>query len=522
MEVAGLLVKIGVTGVSTVESGLSRVDRAVDKTASKGREASLALERMQSPLMAAAGAAGSLLAQVTAIGAGIATFSGIGVAARFQKLEQGFTNILGSATAARGLMDDLRKMGASTEFNTEELTGFARLLLATGSTAKGVRRELAALADAASFVGGNTSDVGALAVNMSQIRQAIRPELEDLKQFGTRGISLGKVVGAATGKQMDTGQAIRTLQSMNGRKAFETLLTGMEKAFGGSAVRNAGSLLGVIQNLNEAFGTAMLPTGKLLVPILTGIASGIKAFGEGLGRVNEMTGGSAGLIVLISGLWRGAGLLTGTISTAVSATRALTAAIAQYSGVAVAAATRGIPAAQFAPGVSLGAPQGASNRIGGPFGIRTAISKAGGLLPLLGGMGKSAIGFLGKSGLGGLIASVGLGFLGDKIGGTAGGTLSGIGSGIGIGGMIGSFIPVIGTAVGAAVGGVVGGIKGYFDSRTQQAATDPVAENTKAAVDVLRDIHAQMVGNSGPRGQRVMSEINIEAAMGRILATGIG
>lgn len=522
MELASLLVKIGITGVTSVESGLKRVDSAVEKTAKKGGEAGLAFERFESPLLRAAGAAGNLAAQVTAIGAGVALFSGVGIAARFQKLEQGFTNILGSAKAARGLIDDLRRLGASTEFNTEDLVGFSRVLLATGSTAKGVVRELKALADAAAFAWLSTGDVGALSVNLSQIRQAIRPELEDLKQFGTRGISLGKVVGAATGTQMDTGQAIRKLQSMSGAKAAETLISGFEKAFGGSAIRNAGTLLGVVQNLNEAFGTAMLPTGKILVPVLTGIATGIKFLGEGLRRINEVTGGTAGLVVLISGLWRGASLLTGTIGGAISATRALTAAIAQYSDVATGAAVTGGAKNALNPFAGAAA-VGPVSTLGGKITLSGGAAAAAktGILARIAGFGKSALGKIG-GGPAAFLASVGLGFLGDKIGGVGGGTISGIGQGVGIGGMIGSLVPGIGTAIGAAVGGLIGGIKGYFDAKNQQAGNDPVAENTKAMANALRDIRAEIVGNSGRRGQRVTSEINIEAAMGRIFATGIG
>jgi hypothetical protein len=520
MELASMLVRVGITGVSTVESGLSRVDRAVDKTASKGREAGIALEKLQSPLLSAAGAAGSLLAQVTAISAGIMTFSGVGVAARFQRLEQGFANILGNRGAARDLIEDLRKMGASTEFNTEELTGFARLLLATGSTAKGVRRELAALADASAFVGGNTGDVGALAVNLSQIRQAIRPELEDLKQFGTRGISLGRVVGAATGEQMDTGQAIRRLQSMNGQKAFETILTGMEKAFGGSAIRNAGTLLGVVQNINEAFSTAMLPTGKLLVPVLTSVAMGIKSLGEGIKNVNDATGGTAGLVVLIGGLWKGATLLTGTISGAVTATRALTLALAQYSGVAMGAA--GASAAKNALNPFAGAAaMGPVSRLGGGrilAGNAAAAAKTG-FLPALAGFGKSALGKIG-GGPAAFIASLGLGFAGSKVGGPAGGALSGIGSGMGIGSLGFLVNPVVG-AITTVAGGIIGGIKGYFDAKAAPKGNDPAAQDMKKAADSLRNIELHVIGG-GRRAQRVRGEIEIEAAMGRIFATGIG
>jgi hypothetical protein len=530
MELASLLVRIGITGVGTVESGLSRVDRAVEKTAKKGQDAGFHFEHYRAPLLEAAGAAGLLASNVAQIAAVAGAASGIGIAARFQKLEVGFTNILGSAEKARQLLADLRKLGATTEFNTEDLVGYSRVLLATGSTAQGVTRELRALTDAAAFAGLSTPDVGALSVNLSQIRQALKPELEDLKQFGTRGISLDKVVGAAQGRDLKQGEGIRELQKMTGQQAFDTLIQGFEKAFGGSAAKNAGTLLGVIQNLNEAFGTAMLPTGKLLVPILTSVATGAKAVGEGLGRINEITGGSAGLVFLIGGLWRAKGLLVGTLVTAATATKALTSALAQYSVAAGAAgAASRIPAAQFAPGVGLGAPQGPSNRIGGPFGIRTAISKAGGVLPMLAGFGKNALKFVGKAGIAGLAADLGLNMLGDKVGGQTGGTLKGIGTGVGIGstlGMIvGSIVPGIGTAIGGAVGavagGLIGGIKGYFDSKNApKGGGDDVAKNTKQMAESLRDIRAEIVGG-GRRLRGATSELEIEAAVGRMIATGI-
>lgn len=522
MELASLLVKIGITGVSSVESGLRQVDRAVDATARKSHAAGLEFGHYRAPLLEAAGAAGLLASNMAQVGALVAGASGIGVAARFQKLEGGFANILGSVQQARDLMKEMRALGASTEFNTEELIGYSRVLLATGSTAKGVVRELRAVADAAAFAGLSTADAVALALNLSQIRQAPRPELEDLKQFGTRGLSLDKIVGAAQGKTLASGEGIKILKGgMSGQQAFDTIITGMEKAFGGSAARNAGTLLGIVQNLNEAFSTAMLPTGKLLVPLLTTVAGGIKSVGESLGRINEVTGGGAGLVIMLTALWRTKNLLIGSIVTAVTATRALTTALQQYAGTA--AATRAIPPAVFAPGVQAGlsTPQGASNRIGGAFGIRGAISAAGGVLPLLKQFGGKALGFLGKSGIGGIIASLGLGFLGDKVGGKTGGALGGIGTGIGIGSLIGSIVPGIGTAVGAAVGGLIGGIAGYFNSADKPKASDPVAENTKQMAATLKDIHGELIGG-GKRGRRVVGELEIEAIFGRAMATGIG
>jgi hypothetical protein len=522
MELASMLVRVGITGVSTVESGLSRVDRAVDKTASKGREAGIALEKLQSPLLSAAGAAGSLLAQVTAISAGIAMFSGVGVAARFQSLEVGFTTLLGSAEKARKMLEDLRKMGARTPFNTEELTAYARQLLATGLAGERLIPTLGVVADTIAAMGLGTAEVGRLTRVLGQIRSKEKGlGGNDPIQLSELGINLRDMVNAATGKNMTRSQAESFLDSKSGEEVADILLEGMKRKFGGSAERlGMGTLLGVIQNIGEAFKTIMLPTGALLVPMLTSVAVGIKSLGEGIKNVNDATGGTAGLVVLIGGLWKGASLLTGTISGAVTATRALTLALAQYSGVAMGAA--GASAAKGALNPFAGAAaMGPVSRLGGGrilAGNAAAAAKTG-FLPALAGFGKSALGKIG-GGPAAFIASLGLGFAGSKVGGPAGGALSGIGSGMGIGSLGFLVNPVVG-AITTVAGGIIGGIKGYFDAKAAPKGNDPAAQDMKKAADSLRNIELHVIGG-GRRAQRVRGEIEIEAAMGRIFATGIG
>src|ERR1044071_9748188 len=128
---SSLEVKLGISGDAAVISGLQRVKRAEADAASGADTLLAAMAGMEIPALRAVSAAQGLVAAIGAIGAVAVAASGIKLAAQYEKLNIGFTTLLGSAAAARNLMADLQEIGQNTDFKTQELVQYARGLLAT-------------------------------------------------------------------------------------------------------------------------------------------------------------------------------------------------------------------------------------------------------------------------------------------------------------------------------------------------------------------------------------------------------
>lgn len=441
MTLASLLVKIGITGLSTVEDGLDRVQRGVKRVAEESNQTRSALDGFEIPLLAAAGAAGSLLANISGIARMAASFSGIGMAAQFQRLEGGFTTLVGSAQKARDLLRDIQQIGASSPFETLEVAKFAQNMLAAGFSVETLADDMRTLVNTAAALGRSTSDVERAAAALGRIRRDINQvDADELNEFANAiGVNIGRIVGGSQGKQMSEQEASKFLQGLKPEEAARTLLQGMEREFKGAG---ATGILATINNLADTLGNMMLPTGKLLIPVVNAVASGMLAVANTAQKINEATGGGAGLVVLFGGLWRIQGLLTGSVMAAVSATRQLTASLLAYSTAAkmnslnpfmgAAAAGKAIPV----------------------NGLRANIGRAGGLLPFL---GNAASGFF-KGGGAFFLGALGLGMAGNQMGGRSGQAISNIGAGMGLGATIGSIVPGIGTAAGAGIGAAIGAL----------------------------------------------------------------
>lgn len=513
VTVEELIWELKTRGADGVTSTLRRIERQTERTGQAAQQmgnrfnlAGLSLTDMLVGIQAA-------IAGVREMGQVLAAVTGIGIAARFQTLNVGFTTLIGNAEKARDLLKEIRTLGAQTPFETEGLVGIGQKLLASGSSASNVAREIRAIADAVSAAGGGNDIMQRVAQNLPQIRASPRPDLQDLKQFGDAGISLDRIVSAALGQKLGAGQGVQRLQQMNGQQAFDTIIKGMEKAFGGSArLLGMSTFAGVMQNIGETMKNIMLPTGVLLLPVIQAVGQTFLLVANAAQQVNEMTGGSAGLILLFRGLVAVKGVL---ITAIVKVRTSITGLIESLDRLSVSAATAagstGVQAAANATGTATAVGVGAAAATGGIL-ARLRGFFSGGLKGVLSG----AKGLLKGPGIG-LIADLGLNWLGGMLGGALGGTLKGAGTGIGVGslGFLGGGpLGIITTIVGA----LIGGITGFLGSRRGPGG-DTAAEKLGETNTILKDIKAQMIGG-GPRARRITSELEIEMALGRALKTG--
>lgn len=119
----------------------------------------------------------------------------------FQQLEIAFGTMLKSTDKAATLMKDLTKFAAETPFGLQSAASGAKQLLAYGSTAETVIKELTMLGDVAA---GTGQQIGDLVYLYGTLRTQGRAYLMDIRQFAGRGIpiydELAKVLNTSKDK----------------------------------------------------------------------------------------------------------------------------------------------------------------------------------------------------------------------------------------------------------------------------------------------------------------------------------
>lgn len=502
-ELASLLVDLGVD-LSPFYRGL---DTAVTTAQQQGAKAGNAFSvGFVGNLQTVLGGYGQLKSVLRETFSALSEITGVGTAAFFQTQEVGFTTLLRDGEKAKKLLAELRDLGARTPFDTGQLTKFARQLLAAGFEADGLVRRVGIVSDAVAGMGLGTEAVGRLTRVLAQIRAGGLKGNNPL-QLQELGLNIADLASISAGRKISNQDEAKAFFNSKGpEKAAEALFDALDKRFNGAAERLGGTtLVGIVQNLGEAVQNSLLPSGRALLPVVQGIAIGMRFLVDGFGKLNEATGGAAGIAALTGIAAVGIVRFSAGVTQSILVTNLLTSALQQYTGAATGAAVAARTSAAASAGGGIASMVGA----GLPALLKAAI-------PMLAVTALSVIGNL----AGGALEKNG-----NKLVSGAGTFLQGAGTGAGIGGAIGSVIPGIGTVVGALVGGAIGGIgsligriisetkKSDTDASTKTAqATAKTAEATADAAASLKEMKNQILGG-GERSRRVVSAIEFEYSL---------
>jgi hypothetical protein len=255
--------------------------------------------------------------------------TGVGMAGQFQRLEMGFTAILGSGGKARDLLKEIKDIASETPFGNLEVGKFAQDMLAAGFSAKTLAADMRAVLNTVALQGRTGFDAGRAFGALGRIRRDINQvDADELNEFSNAiGLPIGRVASAGSGKKMDDAQAAKFLQSLKPEKAAEVLIEGIRKEFGKAT---SFGFLATLGNLWDELNNIMAPTGALLIQILqplAGIALGAVKLVKSL---NELSNGWLGLAVLLG---------VGAVGAAIAATTAIGLLTTAMTGLAAVAAT---------------------------------------------------------------------------------------------------------------------------------------------------------------------------------------
>lgn len=132
--------------------------------------------------------------------------TGIQYNAQLESYTTGFTNMLGSAEAAKAAMDAIQEDAARTPFDVASLTQANQLLISAGENAGYSRKVIMALGDAVSATGGGNAELSRMSANLQQIANVGKASAIDIKQFAYAGINVYQVLADYTGKSVQEVQ----------------------------------------------------------------------------------------------------------------------------------------------------------------------------------------------------------------------------------------------------------------------------------------------------------------------------
>ena len=120
---------------------------------------------------------------------------GVKFNAQMEKYTVAFGNMLGSATEASNVLQQIKEDAARTPLNVESLVQANQLLISAGVDAGEARKTILALGDAVSATGGGNDALSRMAQNLQQVKNVGKAASIDIKQFA---YAAGKVTTTTT------------------------------------------------------------------------------------------------------------------------------------------------------------------------------------------------------------------------------------------------------------------------------------------------------------------------------------
>ncbi|MGR3504908.1 MAG: phage tail tape measure protein [Paracoccaceae bacterium] len=242
--------------------------------------------------------------------------AGIGMvvkqAADMEQAEIAFSTMLGSMDRAKNLIAEIQAFGAVTPFETTELLGATRSLLAYGVEAENVKTVLGQIGDVAA---GTNQPIGELASLFGKMKSQQIIFTEDLNQLADRGIPIldllaekyqTNVVGiremASTGKLSfaDVEAALASMTAEGG------LFFNMMDNQSATAAGRWSTLRDEVQQTAVTLGTAFLPIVKSvtdsLIPLMERLSDWITANPELARNLVIAAGAIAGVVAVVGTL----------------------------------------------------------------------------------------------------------------------------------------------------------------------------------------------------------------------------
>ena len=184
-------------------------DRDVQIKISLQDELSRGLAKMEGSVASLGSKMGKVTSDVASFGLKLGAVAGAAISAQtvlgvkwasdMQMLSTSFQTLTGSAEKGKEVFKDLKKMGASTPFETEDLAKATQTMLSFGMSVEQSKKMLSVLGDVSM---GNKEKLGSLSLAFSQVQSTGRLMGQDLLQMINQGFNPLQIISEKTGKSM--------------------------------------------------------------------------------------------------------------------------------------------------------------------------------------------------------------------------------------------------------------------------------------------------------------------------------
>lgn len=225
--------------------------------------------------------------------------AGVSYNAQLEQYQTALTNMLGSASAAENVLEQIKQDAARTPFDTAGLVKANELLISTGVDADSSRKVILALGDAVSATGGGNEELSRMAQNLQQIKNAGKATAADIKQFAYAGIDVYGILADYTGKSTAEVQKMTV--------TYDVLTAALEKA-SDEGGRYYNSMSTQSETLNGQMSTLTDNATQLAGLLTEDLTTAIKKVVSGMNDITVAaaeaykTDGWSGLIGEITGL----------------------------------------------------------------------------------------------------------------------------------------------------------------------------------------------------------------------------
>jgi len=252
---------------TAIKQNSAEIKKSTQEASKLNKELNQAFDKTQKRQATGSGI-GSLLGGLVA-GFGAVSFGQevISITGKFEKFASVLENTLGSSSAAKQALDDIKTFAEQTPFSVEELTESFVKLANQGFVP--TTAELRKLGDIASSQGKSFNQL------TEAIIDAQTGEFERLKEFGIRAQKEGDKVAF-------TFKGVKTQTDFTNESIREYILNlGDAQGVSGSMAAISETLEGQISNLGDTWDNFLVTVGTKTKPVISGAITALKSLLEG-------------------------------------------------------------------------------------------------------------------------------------------------------------------------------------------------------------------------------------------------
>ena len=189
--------------------------------------------------------------------------SGSTIAGGREQTHMAFSQRLGGDERADAYLARVEKMAASTNYEYDEIVGYAKLLLNSYDPGE-VFGVLQKLSDATAGLDLSSGDVNMMISGLSRMRTTGKATQEYLNYFRERGVDTDQALADSLGVEKSAIADMVSKGNINGEDAAEAILDFIQQEFGGLSDTLAGTYDAMVDNLGDIESSLQAAGGRRL------------------------------------------------------------------------------------------------------------------------------------------------------------------------------------------------------------------------------------------------------------------